>query len=388
MLIQRNVEQKARKYAQIFPVLGILGPRQVGKTTFVKQLMETISKPTLYLDLEKTSDIEKLRHPEIYLSEYQDSCVIIDEIQIKPDLFSILRSLVDTHKVPLRFIILGSASPAIIRHSSETLAGRIGYIQLYPFDCMELKHDFQLEKHLLHGGFPLSYLSESSENSRIWLSNFIKTYIERDLPQLGLSANPLLTRRLWEMLAWQSGNLVNYSSLGKSLSLSNHTVNSYMDFLEGAFMIKRLPPYHFNIKKRLVKTPKIYLSDTGIMLALLRISDFEQIMGSPFLGAAWETYILNQILANLPDNMELFFYRTHAGAEVDLVFAKGLQPVASVEIKFSYKAKITKGFQQSISDLKTPKNFIITSQNEDFPADENIRVCSIRTFVEKYINYL
>ena len=388
MLIQRNITKKTREYSHIFPVLGILGPRQVGKTTFVKQLIKNICKPTLYLDLEKPSDIEKLRHPEIYLSEYQEYCVIIDEIQIKPDLFSILRSLIDANKVPLRFIILGSASPDIIRHSSETLAGRIGYIQLYPFDCMELQEKFQLEKHLLQGGFPLSFLANNKKNSTIWLNNFIKTYIERDLPQLGLSANSLLIRRLWEMLAWQSGNLINYSSIGNSLGLSNHTVNSYMDFLEGAFMIKRLPPYHFNIKKRLVKTPKIYLSDTGILLTLLRIADLDQLMGSPFLGAVWETYLLNQILANLPDNLELFFYRTHAGAEVDLVFTKGLQPVASVEIKFSYKAKITKGFQHSIADLKTPQNFIITFENDDFPAAKNIRVCTIRQFLEKYINRL
>jgi len=245
MMINRKYAQELVVLSEYSPVIGVTGPRQVGKTTLVKEFAKTIEKPCVYLDLEKPSDFQKLEEAELYFSANQDKCIILDEIQIKPDLFSIIRAMVDENRIPLRFIILGSATPDIIRDSSESLAGRIGYIDLKPFSISEL-NDTHLQKHHFLGGFPNSILAKSEKQALKWIDDFIKTYIERDLPLLGLPATPQVTRRLWEMLAWQSGNLLNASTIGNSMGLSYHTINNYIDFLEGTFLVHRLQPFSFN----------------------------------------------------------------------------------------------------------------------------------------------
>ena len=271
-MIREYYISQLQKLGKYFPVIGIMGPRQVGKTTLAKQFINYIEKETLLLDLEKPSDYEKLNNPELYLKQHEDKCIIIDEIQIKPELFAILRSLIDENRVPLRFIILGSASPDIIRNTSESLAGRIAYIELMPFNLKELSEVVNISKQHFFGGFPESILVTDSEVSILWLENFLKTYVERDLPLLGMSANPMLVRRLWEMLSWQNANVLNYSSIGKSLGITHKTVRNYIDFLEGAFLINRVQAFSVNVKKRIVKSPKVYIADTGLLHRLLRIN--------------------------------------------------------------------------------------------------------------------
>ncbi|MCF6365356.1 MAG: ATP-binding protein [Bacteroidales bacterium] len=386
MKIKRSIEDEVKNYCKIFPVIAILGPRQCGKTTFVKYYAAKNIDSYVYLDLEKITDYNKLENAQFYFEQNKNKCIIIDEIQRKPELFPLIRSIVDENKKNCKFIILGSASPELIKQSSETLAGRIGYIKLDPFSFGEISDKYDLKKHHFYGGFPLAYLSENNDTAKIWLDNFIKTYIERDLPMLGLKANPVTVRRLWQMLAWQTGNLINYNTLASSLKVTNKTVANYIDFLENSYIVYRLQPYFYNIKKRLVKTPKIFISDTGLLHRLLQISDYEQLLGNQLVGNSWENYIINQIKIQKNKDTELFFYRTHAGAELDLLLVKGLKPIASVEIKFTENPKISKGFICSTETLKTTQNYIIIpTQNEDYKIKENITVCGFDIFLDKYL---
>lgn len=386
MIVQRFALERLKSYSEIFPAIGIIGPRQVGKTTLVKEFQKLLDIESVYLDLELITDLDKLNEPQIYLSQYTSKCLILDEIQLKPDLFPLLRALIDQHRVPNRFIILGSASPQLLRQSSESLAGRIAYLELQPFTYPEIANLEKIERHHFLGGFPDALLSSSDETGKFWLDNFIRTYTEKDLPLYGLTADPNTTRRLWEMLAWVNGNLLNLNALGKSMGLSYHTIAKYIDYLENTFLIRRIQPFHFNLKKRLVKTPKIYIRDTGILHRLLRINDYDQLLGHAGLGGSWEAYVIEQISGLKHPDLDLFFYRTHNGAEVDIVFAKGLQPVATAEIKFTSSPHPQKGMINCIDDLKTHKNFIITPQSDDYLAKENIRVCNLPVFLEKYLH--
>ncbi|MCD4791602.1 MAG: ATP-binding protein [Bacteroidales bacterium] len=384
-MIREYYISQLQKLGKYFPVIGIIGPRQVGKTTLAKQFISYIEKETLLLDLEKPSDYEKLNNPELYLKQHEDKCIIIDEVQIRPELFAILRSLIDENRVPLRFIILGSASPDIIRNTSESLAGRIAYIELMPFNLKELSGIAEIRKQHFFGGFPDSILAKNSEASVLWIDNFLKTYVERDLPLLGMSANPILVRRLWEMLSWQNANVLNYSSIGKSLGITHNTVRNYIDFLEGAFLINRVQAFFVNVKKRIVKSPKVYIADTGLLHRLLRINSYDELFGNPVLGASWETFVYNQISGLKNNDIDIFYYRTHAGTEIDLILVKALIPVASIEIKFSASPKVTKSLVTGINDLQTEKNFIIVPNSEDYLIRENIRVCNITDFIIKYL---
>ena len=380
MEITRKHIVELEEIAEFSPVIGIIGPRQVGKTTLVKAYAKTLSKETIYLDLEKPSDFQKITEAELYFEENADKCIIIDEIQIKPKLFSIIRAMVDINRVPLRFIILGSATPDIIRNASESLAGRIQYVELKPFSISELPKIY-FSAHFFRGGFPESILATKDNQSQKWLDGFIKTYIERDLPLLGMTASPQTTRRLWEMLAWQNGNLLNASSVGNSMGLTNHTIQKYIDFLEGTFMVNRLQPFSYNAKKRIVKTPKIYISDTGILHRLLRLNSYDALLGNPILGGSFEAYVLQQILAEKPNDIEVYFYRTHAGTEVDFVLTRALKPIASIEVKFTSTPKITKGLSIGIEDLETKKNYIITPNSDTFSLSKHIKAMSCKKFI-------
>ncbi len=386
MMIQRFALERLKSYSEVFPAIGIIGPRQVGKTTLVKEFQKILDIESIYLDLELFTDLDKLKEPQIFLSQYTSKCLILDEIQLKPDLFPLLRALIDQHRVPCRFIVLGSASPQLLRQSSESLAGRIAYLELQPFSYLEIGSLKKIENHHFLGGFPDALLSTSDTAGKLWLDNFIRTYTEKDLPLYGLSADPYTTRRLWEMLAWINGNLLNLNALGKSMGLSYHTIAKYIDYLENTFLVRRIQPFHFNLKKRLVKTPKIYIRDSGILHRLLRINDYDQLLGHAGLGGSWEAYVIEQIFGLKHPDLDLFFYRTHNGAEVDIVFAKGLQPVATAEIKFTSSPSPEKGMVNCIEDLKTKKNFIITPLSDDYLAKENIKVCNLPVFLEKYLH--
>lgn len=384
-MINRSITEKLDKLSWNFPVVAIIGARQVGKTTLAKAFMKGLPKESVYLDLEKHSDLEKLRDAQLFLTNNREKCIVIDEIQNKPELFPLLRALVDEHRVPVRFIILGSASPELLRQSSQSLAGRIAYLELTPFNFNEVKQNTEIQRHHLLGGFPESILAEKEEDSWEWMENFITTYVNRDLPHLGLRVNPIILRRLWEMIAWLNGNILNYQLIGKSLDLTIPTINSYISFFESAFLVRKLQPFHYNMKKRLVKSPKIYLTDTGVLHELLRIKDYNQLLGHTSVGASWEAYVLNQIYSLKSNELDLYFYRTHNGAEVDLVFVKALQPIASAEIKFTSTPHPAPGMINCIEDLNTEMNFIITPFSDDYPAKDNIRVCSLPVFLEKYL---
>lgn len=384
-MIRRRILPEIIDSFAYFPVVSIIGPRQVGKTTLAKQIIADSQIPSIYLDLERTSDIFKLENAELFLSQHKDKLVVIDEVQRKKDLYPLLRSLVDESNKPGQFLLLGSASPELIRHSSESLAGRIAYHRLHPIDIIEAPENISQNDLWLKGGFPKALLAHNENAAQEWMENFINTYLNRDLLQLGLNASPTVIRNLWSMMAHLNGQLLNATSIGKSLGLSTPTVKRYIDFLEEAFLLKSLHPFSWNMQKRLVKTPKIYLTDTGILHQLTGITDFINLAGNPIIGSSWESFVINQIDALKKKRIDLFFYRTHHGAEVDLVFTKGLTIVATAEIKYSNAPKLSKGNYIAFEDLKAPVNYVITPSSDDYFMEENVKVCSLKTFVTNYL---
>lgn len=375
--VSRTAEQEILKRIAFFPVVAVVGPRQVGKTSLVKAIREKLDRPSIYLDLETPSDLAKLQNPSLFLESLTDYTVILDEVQKVPTLFPELRGIIDRKRVAGRFLLLGSASPELIRDSSETLAGRIAYQELTPFHFEEIKMFENYQTHWFRGGFPTPLLAPTDEYATIWHQNFIQTYLERDLPLLGLNADPMLTKRLWMMLAHLSGNLLNMQSLSNSLGIHATTVRKYIDFFESAYLIRRLQPFYTNLKKRLVKTPKVYIRDTGILHELLGITSHMQLSGHPNLGASWETYVVEQVLAKLPTWASAYFYRTHQGTEADLVIARGIQPEILIEIKYTAQPKPSKGFYIAQQDLKTKKHFMICPITDAFSLKEDLEVIGI-----------
>ncbi len=374
--LSRFAEKEIARLTKRFPAVAIVGPRQVGKTSLARRLAASWDQNTVYLDLENPADLNKLSDPELYLMPLQDKTVILDEVQRAPHLFPVLRGIIDRHRTPGRFLLLGSASPELIRDTSESLAGRIAYYELPPLVFPEVSHRADYRTHWLRGGFPDSLLAADEQASMEWRALFIQTYLERDLPLLGLSANPVLTRRLWTMLAHWNGNLLNYEALGNSLGVTGATVRRYLDFFESAYLIRRIQPWFFNISKRLVKSPKVYVRDTGILHALLSIETFEQLQGVPMLGASWEAYVIQELAAMLPPRCELCFYRTQDGTEADAVIVRGGTPEVLVEIKYSSAPFLTKGMRIAAADLQTRRNVIIAPVQESYPLQDGFEVLS------------
>ncbi len=381
MLIQRKITDEIIDLIKQFPVVGIIGPRQVGKTTLAKYLIKRINNECIYLDLELPEDQNKLSEPQLFLEHHLDKCVILDEIQQIPQLFPILRALIDKKRQPGQYVILGSASPNLLRQSSETLAGRIAFKELTPFNLTEIINYSEMNAHWFKGGFPQAFLAPEEASYRTWMKNFVQTYLERDLPLMGLTINPALMRRFWTMLAHFHGGVWNASNFAKSLELSVPTINRYLEFLEAAFIINRLQPFYFNIKKRLVKAPKIYIRDSGMLHYLAGIPTFDDLLGNILLGNSWEGYVIEQIRQIVPDEIELYYYRTHNGAESDLVLVKGHKPVACIEIKYAAAPKVSKGFLISVEDLGSNNNFIITPQSDTYPIRNNVLVCNLYNFL-------
>jgi len=384
-MINRRISSEIKDSLSYFPVVSIIGPRQVGKTTLAKQIMVESVKPTLYLDLELQSDLFKLNDVELFLSQHSEKMIVIDEVQNKKELYPLLRALVDRTRESGQFLLLGSASPELIRHSSESLAGRIAYHQLHPFDLTEIPETISQNDLWVKGGFSNVLFAKNDDLARRWMENFISTYLNRDLLQLGLNASPKIIRNLWTMMAHLNGQLFNATTLGNSLGISTPTVKRYVDFLEEAFLLKSLHPFSWNMPKRLVKTPKIYLTDSGILHHLSGVTDFNNLSGNPIIGSSWESFVINQILALKKNQIDLYFYRTHHGAEVDLVFTKGLTVVATAEIKYSNSPQLTKGNFQAFDDLNAPMNYVITPSSDDYLFKERIRICSLKAFIANYL---
>lgn len=381
-MIERSLQKQLLEDLQEYPAVAITGARQTGKTTLAKQLMQELGTRAQYLDLEFPDDVAKLQNPVLFLREYEDSCVILDEIHRMPELFPLLRSLIDQHRRPGRFILLGSASPVLLRDSSESLAGRMAYNRLTPLNMLEVQQKADWKQQLLRGGFPLSLLAASDKASMRWRSNFISTYLERELPLLGLDSDVRVLRKLLLMIAQSQGQLLNTQGLSNSLGVTRPTVARYIDFMEKSYLLIRLEPYYANIKKRLVKSPKLYLTDTGLFHALLGISSFEHLLAHPMLGSSWEAFVIQQTESLLPEGLDIWFFRTHEGAEADLVLCRNDVPVACAEIKWSNAPKVSRGFRNITGYLNTNRNFIITPEADTYPVEENIRVTSLKSWLE------
>jgi uncharacterized protein len=382
MEIKRNIESTLLEYLNIFPAVGILGPRQVGKTTLSKSLSK--SRQIHYLDLESAADRLKLSNIALYLESYADKIVVFDEVQQMPEIFAELRGIIDSNRKNGRFILLGSASPTMIKKSADSLAGRIGYIELSAFLTNEIEEENE-NKLWNRGGFPLSYLASSDKASLIWRKNFIRTYVEKDLGLLGFGAETQTIERFWRMLANTNANLWNAENIGRSMGLSATTINRYLDYMEGAFLIRRLQPYSANIAKRLVKSPKIYLRDTGILHAFKEINTFEQLINDPQVGASWEGFVVEQIISSLENKAQAFFYRTQQGAECDLIIEQNGRVLAAIEIKLSAAPTIRKGFRIAKEDLKAGKGFVIGKVNESYRLDKEITVTNLNDFINNQI---
>lgn len=379
MYYPRILEKEIKTSLKRNPVTVVVGPRQCGKSTLVKHLIAERDN-TLYLDLERPSDLQKLDDAEWFLSSQRNKLVCMDEIQRKPDLFPLLRSLIDESRQDGMYIILGSASRDLLKQSSESLAGRISYKRLTPFLWKELAENFIIENYLSRGGFPLSLLSESENASYEWRQDFITTFLERDLLQF-LGFVPLTMRRLWQMLAHYNGQTINYSALSASLGVSHTTIRNYIDLLEGAFMLFQLKAYYGNTKKRLVKSPKIYISDTGIVTALLQLRNFEQIAGHPGFGALWETLVLANIYGHFPD-LDYSFYRTSHGAEIDIVVSNGKYQVA-IECKATVSPKLSVGNYSALQEIRPNATYVVAPVEKSFPMSEGIDVLTLSELVDR-----
>lgn len=380
-MIQRNVEHILLQKLIRSPAIAILGPRQVGKTTLARGL-KCDGLKSVYLDMENPEDQNKLQDAFSYLTLHEDNRVIIDEIQLMPELFAVLRPLIDAKRIPGRFILLGSASPVLVKGVSESLAGRITYIELTPIGITELPEHLDYKANWFRGGFPEALLVSEDAYAIDWLNDFIRSYVERDLATLfGVSLSSVTLRNFWSMLAHSNGNLLNAEVFARSLGVSATTVMKYLDFLEGGYMVRRLQPWFVNAKKRLVKSPKTYIRDTGILHRLLNIANFDALYGHPGVGGSWEGYVVEQIFQAKPNHIDLFFYRTQAGAECDLLLVEGITPIACLEIKLSNAPVVSRGFVNCMQDLNPKFSFIITPQSDTYTVSHNVTIISLFDFI-------
>lgn len=382
-MIRRVIEKPFFKSILKFPVTGIVGPRQVGKTTLVKGVLDDLN--AVYLDLEKHSDISKLNDPELFFLQNQNKTIILDEVQHQASIFPLLRAVVDENRKPGRFIILGSASPSLLRQSSESLAGRINYLEMSPLSILETRNQLSIEDLWIYGGFPEPALSQDPEFIQDWYRNFTTSYIQRDLPQYGLPAEPRVTRQFLMMIASAHGGILNYSSFAKSLGLTVPTIKTYLSFLLDAFLLRELPAWSVNAKKRLVKSPKLFFRDTGMLHYLLGINSMDSIFGNIVLGSSWEAFVINQVASVLKTDDQMYFYRTQDGAEIDLLIRRNNRWLAAAEIKFSASPKLTKGTYNAMEDLGIELLHVVIPRDEDYPIAKNIQVVGLGLFLESIL---
>ena len=373
MYLPRKIEGQLLKTLRDVPVLALIGPRQVGKSTLAKNLLQTQSK-SIYLDLERPSDLRKLDDPEWFLSSQKGKLICLDEIQRKPELFPIIRSLVDEWDSNGLFLILGSASRDLLLQSSESLAGRISFKKLTPFLWNELQEGDSIEKYFNRGGFPRSLLANDDTISYEWRENFTTTFLERDLIQWK-GYTPATMRRLWQMLAHVNGQTVDYSRFATSLGVSSVTVKTYIDLLESTFMLDVIPSYVSNLGKRLVKSPKVYISDSGITASLLGLGSFEELSGHPAFGTIWEQIVLSNLKGNFP-SATFFFYRTSHGAEIDFVM-KIQNKILAIECKASYAPTLSNGNYLALEDISPDYSFIVSPVNKGWAMKPKIDVVSL-----------
>jgi predicted AAA+ superfamily ATPase len=367
-MIERRVHTELVRMINQYPAVALLGPRQVGKTTLALNVAD--SRPAIYLDLESPSDQAKLTEPELYLAEHEDKLVILDEVHRQPDLFETLRGLIDKGRRrgrgTGRFLLLGSASVDLLKQSGETLAGRISYLELAPFDVLELGEE-SIDPLWVRGGFPGSVLAEDDAISMRWRRDFIRTYLERDIPQFGVRIPAETVRRFWTMLAHSQGGILNAAQLARGIGVTGSTVAHYLDLLVDLLLVRRLQPWHRNVGKRLVKSPKIYIRDSGLVHALLGLASKEELLGHPIVGDSWEGFVIETLLGVAPAGTEASFYRTLAGAEMDLVLALPGGRLWTIEVKRGVAPKLERGFHHAMADLTPDKSFVVYNGRERFP---------------------
>jgi len=379
MYIHRLLENSLAKTFKSFPVTALIGPRQCGKSTLAKHFLKESGKDYIFLDLEKPSDLQKTENAEWFFNTQKDKIICIDEIQRCPQLFPCIRSLTDEWGKNGSFLILGSASRDLLKQSSETLAGRIAYKQLSPFLWSELNGVCAIERYFESGGFPRSLLAKNSDISLEWRENFISSFLERDLLQWA-NFTPSAMRRLWQMLAHLNGQTVNYSNLGNALAVSNQTIKNYIDLLSGTYMVDIVLPYISNLGKRLVKAPKVYISDSGIAGALLGIKGFPNLLGHVAFGAIWEQIVLSNIKGNFP-HAEIFYYRSSSGAEMDFV-VKLNGKIFAVECKASFTSTLSKGNFFAIEDISPERTFVVSPAEDNWSIKKGIDAVSISGLVK------
>ena len=383
-MILRSIEPQLLEALENMPAVALLGPRQVGKSTLAHKIAEVYSqKPKLLLDLESEFDRTKLTNPEAYLSQFGNHLIIIDEVQRQPELFSTLRVLIDQRKRAGEraghFLLLGSASRDLLQQSSESLAGRIRYMELSPFQLNELPEE-PLEKRWLRGGYPDSFLASSDLESWNWRSDFIETYVERDIPQIGFRVSSSRMRTFWKMLAQLQGQQINLSMLGKALEVSHTTVRNYLDILSELFMVRELPPWSGNTRKRLLKSPKVYIRDSGLLHCLTMITDLNTLLGHPLVGFSWEGFVLESILSNLGNQWQASYYRTAEQTEIDLILENATERWA-IEIKRNLTPKVPAGFVRAAEDIKATRRWIVYGGLEQFPMPHDTTAIGLRTFL-------
>ena len=362
------------QHLDAFPAVALLGARQVGKSTLAKKILSGF-KQAIYLDLENPRDWVKLQDPLAFLEANKQALICIDEVQRAPEIFQVFRSYLDDNNRAGQLLLLGSASRDLIKQSSESLAGRISYIEIGPFNALEVT---DYKKLWLQGGYPVSYALEQSL-SFDWRVNYIRTFLERDIPQLGFSVPAETLKRFWTMLAHLNGSVLNQSTLAASMGVSVPTIKKYLDILEGTFVIRRLKPFHTNTKKRLVKSPKIYIRDSGLIHCLLGIESQNDLLGHPALGNSFEVFVIESVLAKYP-KYEASFYRSSSGAEIDLVLEKGLHKIV-IEIKASSAPTLTQGFYEAVKVIQPSQAFVIAQVDAPFPIKNDVWVYNLDAFL-------
>ena len=386
--IPRSLSVRLKERLRQFPAVALLGPRQVGKTTLARLLAETgaESPPNpvetgVYLDLENPVDQEKLADARGYLGTKRGRLVILDEIHRAPHLFQTLRGIIDERirggEPSGQFLILGSASIELLRQSGESLAGRIAYLELGPLDIREVAERDQTRL-WMRGGFPLSFLAPTDADSAVWREQFIRTYLERDIPALGPRVPAQTLRRFWTMLAHSQGGLWNAASLARSLAVDGKTVARYVDLLADLLLVRRLPPFHANVRKRLAKSPKVYVRDSGIVHALLRLDDPESVLGHPIAGASWEGFVVETLLRAAPERTQASFYRTASGVEIDLVLELPGARVWAIEIKRGLAPAVSRGFRTALDDVQPDRAFIVHGGEDRYPKGSGVEAIGLR----------
>ena len=385
-MIERWITRRLNRNISRNPAVLLHGARQVGKTTLAKTLAKEMS--SIYLDLESPRDLAKLTDPTTFLQSHNEKIIILDEIQRAPDLFMVLRGLVDQNRLDGRkaaqFLILGSASMDLLWQSSESLAGRITHVEMTGLNVLEAGNSQNATQNLwLRGGFPDSYLAEDDDMSMDWLEDLIKTYLERDLPQMGFRVPAARLRRLWTMLAHLQGETVNYSKLAANLEIDGKTVASYIDILTDLLLLRRIEPWYANVKKRLVKSPRHYVRDSGILHRLLGIGTHDALLSNPILGKSWEGFVIENIHSVIPRLAETYFFRTAAGAEIDLVIRMPNGEIWAVEIKYGVAPRIGKHFIKTCDDVSATQKYIVYGGDDEFPVGNNARMISLPRIMEK-----